>query len=269
MTQKFPFKIETVDHEEIQGSVTLPSSQLSIPGNLPPCIILVHSLFGDCQDTVYPSVSEALVKRGLAVLQYRSHSSSYESRNRFNKTTLSRRSDELGFVLTALFERMIEPRGQIDIRKLGVYGHEFGASVALNRAVEDSRIGGLLLSSILTEPSFSETSASSIRPGPDFESDWHSHGKRHLARCAENLKIPVSLLAGTLSNGQYLADSRQLFFRQPTLARLKTLDCDEKFAGKEARLAKHCGDFFSDQFLPEPAFKPSQGPASSSIPKVL
>ena len=161
---------------------------------------------------------------------------------------------------------MIEPRGSVDIRQVGVYGHEFGAAVALDRAANDSRVRALALSSPLTEPEtgFSAaarnswaSNADARLEGPDgrihflphnFVSDWRSKGRQALARAAESLKIPLLLLSGSESPDDFTNDARRLFFRQPTHARLTSLSSNQHFSHLEERLSAHLADFFAEQF---------------------
>ena len=285
MTKIHPLKFPADNDSVLSGQLTLPKANAKAC----PTVILVPALLSECQEKLHSAVTKSLLARGIAVVEYQSETVLGSHRDNA-RPTLSQRSRELSWVMTGLFERMFEPGDAVDIRKLGVYGHAFGASVALHRAAEDTRIRSLALSSPMLKPhhGFQDTVKEDWEAGREseiqtadgrrvrlsraFELDW-IRGGRDLASEAEALKVPVNLFSGVNGREDLVGAARRIFFRQPQHGRLKNFQANEDFSGVEERFGESVAECFGQQWgrQVEAKVQPNHysGGESFGIPTVL
>ncbi|MDF1664662.1 MAG: hypothetical protein P1V97_23085 [Planctomycetota bacterium] len=283
MTVNIPLNIENGHRERILGRLQIPTNSRI----LCPTVILVPGLFGQAPSKCLPIVCQSLLKRGIAVVEYKSLSTLVRGARPNNRAvpTLSERSQELAWVTTHLFERMFQPGNAVDIRKIGVFGHGFGAAVALHRASRDTRLRAAALSSPMAESdtgfprevlkAWSQNCDAQISQGDgqilslprSFQIDWRSQGKMVISKAAEDLKVPLALVSGTAGREDYISDARRLYFRQPKFARLRTFDADEHFEGSEDRLGAHIASFFEDQWPDKRRAPPAAPNSHDNVPK--
>lgn len=286
MTIIIPLKIENEQRETIAGTLRVPQ------GSRIPCptVIMTPSLFGGLSSKLVGAVGVALLNQGIAVVQYESISSLDSSpRKSRHSPSLSHRSSELGWVITHLFERMFQPGNVVDIRKLGLFGHGFGAAVSLHRAARDTRIRALGLASPMAALStgLSTTVLDAWKRNEDgtvrtpngglaklprsFQIDWLKQGRTIISESIEQLKVPVSIVFGEDSGEDYDSDARRLYFRQPRFARLKTYQANENFVDAENRVASFIGSFFDEQWpiQTERAIIDQVSPSDDSSPRTV
>jgi len=244
------------DRLGLAGVLSVPEGQ-----GAHPAVILARSLQGDRHEALPGAVAQALAERGLASLRF-------DSDQAFSQTTLSGRSAELGELTTLLFEHMLEPRGAVDIRRLGVFGHELGGAAAILRGAEDTRLRAIAASSpapsaqalvgetgagawMRGEPAKLDSastldSASKRRRSLDreFLRDWRRLGLRPLCDAAEGLTRPLFLISGEGDEEGWRMANEKLYFRRPEGARLALLEGGRHFRGQEQALAARVADFF-------------------------
>lgn len=261
MSGEFPFEIGQSELGPLRGRVRCPDSPDPVPA-----VVLVGGLFDRSEAGLWPPLGEALRARGLATIEADSRALADEARG-FSRLTLGERAAELGELITAIFERVVEPRGRLDIRRLGVFGHGFGAAAALLRASEDSRIRALALASPVTgadalvdrqaldawdrsEPARLEApDGRGLVLGCEFERDWRRRGERFLDDAAEGLSIPVKILVAEDAPDAINEAARRLFFRQSEHAQMRSFrNGGAAFEGSEAELASQSANFFAEVF---------------------
>lgn len=288
MNKIHPLKFPADNDSVLSGQLTLPKANAKAC----PTVILVPALLSQDHGQLHSAVTKSLLARGIAVVDYQSKTELGTPGSQRDKAspTLSQRSRELSWVMTGLFERMFEPGDAVDIRKLGVYGHAFGASVALHRAAEDTRIRSLALSSPMLKPhhgfqdsvredwdsgresEFQTTDGRRVKLSRAFELDW-VRGGRDLASAAESLKVPVNVFAGVDGRDDLVAAARRIFFRQPQHGHLKNFQANENFSGVEERVAESVAECFGQQWAcqVEEKARPNHysGGESFGIPTVL
>lgn len=288
MTKTHSLKFPADNDSVLSGQLTLPKANAKAC----PTVVLVPTLNSADQERLHSAITKSLLARGIAVVEYPSETDLGQPGSYQDKTTpsLSQRSRELGWMVTGLFERMFEPGDAIDIRKLAVYGHSFGASVALQRAADDTRIRSLALSSPMLKPhhgfpnsvkedwesgresEFQSADGRRVKLSRAFQLDW-TRGGRDLASAAEALNVPVNVFAGVEGREDLMSAARRIFFRQPRHGHLKNFQSNEHFSGMEERVAESVADCFGQQWgcQVEEKARPSHGSGGESfgIPTVL
>lgn len=146
MVTTLPFQLDGDSADRtwpIFGDVYLPFGE----GPPAPVVALAHGFFGHKDGGGLPELGRELAGSGIVAVAF-SFSGSGVPRGaseildeqKFGANTFAREVDDLGRVVTAIFERMLPGRERFDIRRIGVLGCEAGGAVALIEAARDSRV---------------------------------------------------------------------------------------------------------------------------------
>jgi len=228
-----PFEVENARGQMMRGEV-----RALDPNAAAPAVIVGHG-FGEHRAWGYlPALAERIAAEGLTTVTFdfgttKDLGGGLLDPDLLSQTTASGWLDDLGRVITGVFERTLPLPRAFDIRRIGYVGRGLGGTVGLLRAPTDSRLSALVLHAAPARwESFlgpAERGAWRERgtidvPGPDhpstyalgyeFERDLDREGDAlDPRRAAIALERPFCLVHGEADERIPIADARALFFR--------------------------------------------------------
>lgn len=122
------FETWSLDHK-IRGILTIPDENRKTP-----CVILSHGLISSKESSKYVTLSERLVKEGIAACRFDYHGCG-ESEGSLEETTLTIRVDNLDSVTDYVLGHP-----SINNEKIAILGSSFGGSTCIVKAAKDKRI---------------------------------------------------------------------------------------------------------------------------------
>lgn len=147
-----PFRLPAGKGLSIDGDVRLPAARKDEPGGgQEPVAVLAHGWLGAHRSSFFPYLAEGLVESGLVTVAFSFSGSGAGAQggepmdvDAFAANTVSQEIEDLRQIVTAVFERILPGRERFDIYRIGVLGHDLGASVAFLEAARDTRVKALV-----------------------------------------------------------------------------------------------------------------------------
>lgn len=265
-------ELQTRAGESLAGSLRVPAGASSAPAGRVPAVVFAPTAQADPAPGAFTSaLRDALDQRGIASLEFgpaQAAGGASELRSRLLSRSLKDASEQLGEVLTELFEHRLEPRGHVDIRRLGVFGRGFGGAVAVTRAACDSRIGAVacVTPAVTTAAleaehrelerqaalprGFLEVDEANLAPPRELSRSVPVRGAPGPVDAAEALRRPLLIMAPVSADPALAEAARDLYFRAGDEAAtlVEVEGCDASYAGAEARLAERLARFYAEAF---------------------
>ena len=187
--ERLPFELEA----DLSGRAWPIAGNVYVPScdeRTVPVIALAHGWLAHRGQGFLPSLAEAFARAGFVAVTFNFSGSGYAAGSRdltdearFGANTFAREIDDVERVVTAIFERVLPGRERFDIYRIGLCGHDAGASVALIEAARDSRVKAV--AGLATLPRL----AAALEPGAFDE--WLSRGEHRLVDPASGRRLTV------------------------------------------------------------------------------